>query len=167
MPQVEPAISPGAWALSDSGISAATEHPLQITGATVVSSPERKAVQTTALMSGRDEDAVGVDPRFREVDRVERVHHGFRVARAAWIAGRLDERHEGWETPDAAARRFHDGLLAHSAGHLVVGTHGMVLVAWMIARGLIAPGDEAVTFWEGLRFPDVIALKSVLLVPDH
>src|SRR5690606_33760442 len=84
-------------------------------------------------------------------------------ARRAWIAGRVDERHRGWENPDAAARRFHEGLLAHSAEHLVVGTHGMVLTAWMVDQGLIAPGDAAVEYWDQLRFPEVIGLAVPLL----
>ncbi|MDT0157190.1 NUDIX domain-containing protein [Microbacterium sp. ARD32] len=161
MPRVDAAVSPDAWELSAAGVAAAAEHPLTVERAIVVSSPERKALVTTTLMTGHG--AVGVDARFREVDRVERVHDDFRAARAAWISGRLDSRHSQWETPDAAAQRFHDGLLAHPADHLVVGTHGMVLTAWLVGQGLIEPGGAAVVFWESLTFPHVIELEAPLL----
>ncbi|UJP11011.1 histidine phosphatase family protein [Microbacterium sp. KUDC0406] len=127
-----------------------------------VSSPELKALQTTALATRVPAAAVAVDARFREVDREEQVHDDFRSARRAWVAGRLDERHAGWEKPDAVAQRFHEGLLAHPAEHLVVGTHGMALTAWMTAQGLIESGDAAVEFWESLRFPDVVELDLPL-----
>src|SRR5690606_13042358 len=41
-----------------------------------------------------------------------------------------------------------------------VGTHGMVLTAWLAAQGLIA---DAVAFWEALRFPDVVEIVIPLL----
>ena len=83
----------------------------------------------------------------------------------AWVEGRLDGRHEGWESPEVAAARFHDGVLAHATGGpLVIGTHGMVLTAWLVSIGRLAPGPAAGEFWSGLRFPDVVA-ASVRL-PD-
>ncbi|BDZ38264.1 NUDIX domain-containing protein [Microbacterium suwonense] len=91
------------------------------------------------------------------------MHEGFRDARRAWVAGRLDARHACWETPDAAARRFHDGLLVYEAEHLIVGTHGMVLTAWLATQGLVERGVDAVAFWESLRFPDVLELGLPLL----
>ena len=124
-----------------------------------VSSPETKALQTTALALAVDPDAMAQDTRFREIDRDEQVHDGFREARSVWIVGRLDERHRGWETPEAAARRFHDGLLAYPFEHLVVGTHGMVLTAWMVAHRAIAPGEAAIAFWEALTFPAVVEVS--------
>lgn len=168
MPRVDAATAPDLWELSAEGVAAAVGHPLAAAGATVVSSPELKSLQTTALMTGVGEDAVAADPRFREVDRVERVHDGFRAARAAWVAGDFDDRHAGWETPDAAAQRFHEGILAHPVEHLIVGTHGMALTAWMVAQGIIAPGHPAVAFWDALGLPDVIEIDlPVLRVPDY
>ncbi|WP_309129262.1 histidine phosphatase family protein [Microbacterium sp.] len=159
MPVVDVAVDPAAWSLSAEGAAAASALHLA-TDAVAVSSPELKALQTVALARGVATDEVAVDARFREVDRVEAVHDGFREARRAWVTGVLDSRHEGWEHPDAAARRFHEGLLAHPAEHLVVGTHGMVLTAWMVARGLVAPGAPAAAFWEALGLPAVVELGA-------
>lgn len=161
MPEVDASAPPGDWHLSTEGATAAAD--LSIRGTVAVSSPERKALQTTALATGISRDAIVQDARFREVDRDEQLHAGFRDARRAWIADRLDERHDGWETPEAVAQRFHEGLLAHPAEHLVVGTHGMALTAWMAAQGLVDPGKDAVSFWETLRFPEVIQLDIPLL----
>jgi broad specificity phosphatase PhoE len=142
-PDIDPSLDSSAWSLSSSGAAAAADLDLHAGPSTVLStSPERKAVET--VMASVRSERMLVDSRFREIDRAERVHDGFRDARRAWIRGRLDERHESWETPDTAARRFHDGLLAHPAEHLVVGTHGMVLTAWMVDQGLSPPGDAAV-----------------------
>lgn len=162
MPAVDVALPAGAWPLSELGTAAAAALRLDAADETlVVSSPERKAHDTVAL--ALPSAPVTTDERFREVDRVEQVHDDFRAARAAWIAGALDDRHAGWEKPDAAAQRFHDGLLAHAAEHLVVGTHGMVLTAWLVARGLVPDGQGAVEFWDALRLPDVIDLELPLL----
>lgn len=163
MPRVDAATAPDTWEVSPTGVAAATARRVPAGGARIVSSPERKARQTTALMTGRREDAVATDARFREVDRVERVHDDFHAARAAWIVGDLDSRHEGWETPDAAAQRFHEGLTAHPADHLIVGTHGMVLTAWLVAHGQVARGDTAVAFWDALEFPAVFEVPIPLL----
>ena len=163
MPRVDAAVTPDAWELSTEGLGAAAGQQVSAEGATIASSPERKALQTTALTTAVRENAVVTEPRFREVDRVERVHDDFRAARAAWIAGQLDTRHEGWETPNAAARRFHEGLLAHPDDHLIVGTHGMVLTAWLVSVGQVAPGEAAVAFWDALAFPEVVEMLLPLM----
>jgi len=163
MPEVESGVGPEGWRLSGPGAAAAAALQIATSGSTrALSSPELKARQTTALALGSPLEAIVTDARFREVDREERVHDGFRDARRVWVAGRLDRRHRRWEAPKAAAQRFHEGLLAHAAEHLVVGTHGMVLTAWMVDQGLITPGDEAVAFWEALALPDVIELTLPL-----
>jgi len=163
MPAVDASLPPGQWDLSSAGVTASAALELDAPGALVVSSPESKAVRTVGLAMGPAGANVVTDPRFREIDRVEHVHVDFRDARRAWVAGRLDDRHKGWEAPDAAARRFHEGLLAHEAEHVIVGTHGMVLTAWLVAQGLVDGGDDAVEFWETLRFPDVLQVSIPLL----
>jgi len=162
MPAVDAEVDPAEWILDQQGADAAAALDLP-PDAAAVSSPEQKSRQTVAIARGTTIDAVPVDDRFREIDRVERVHDGFRDARRAWVAGALDGRHEGWEHPHAAAQRFHEGLLAHPAEHLVVGTHGMVLTAWSVSSGLIGPGEDAATFWEALRLPDVLTIELPLL----
>lgn len=158
MPAVHPRTPPAQWRLSVEGAAAASALGIRAAGATLISSPEKKAAQTLALALGIPESAITLDPLFREADRVEHVHDGFRAARRAWVAGDLDARHTGWELPNAVARRFDAGLLAHSGDHLLVSTHGMALTAWMVACGLVAPGGAAVRFWEELRLPDVVTL---------
>ncbi|GAB3742358.1 histidine phosphatase family protein [Microlunatus parietis] len=78
-----------------------------------------------------------------------------RARRLAWVIGRPDGRHRGWETPEQAAARFQAGL-DDLPGEVVVATHGMVLTAWLVARGVVAAGTEAGSFWTGLAFPDVV-----------
>ncbi|WP_417556319.1 NUDIX domain-containing protein [Microbacterium sp.] len=164
MPEVDAAVAPTEWPISAEGSKSASALRLQTGPAVrVISSPERRARETAASALTVSPSEVDVADSFREVDRQEAVHRGFRDARRAWVAGRLDSRHDGWETPDAAARRFHHGLLAHPAEHLIVSTHGMVLTAWIVAMGLVRPGDAAVAFWESLAFPDIIDLSVPLL----
>lgn len=165
MPAVDGNASPAAWPLVSEAVVAAGALRLDAASerTVVVSSPERKAVQTCALAVGASESAVLTDTGLREIDRIESVDAGFRDARRAWIAGRIDERHRGWESPDAAARRFHEALLRHPGDHLIVATHGMVLTSWLVAQGIVASGGDAIEFWESLRLPDVIALDLPLL----
>ncbi|WP_176168768.1 hypothetical protein [Krasilnikoviella flava] len=47
----------------------------------------------------------------------------------------------------------------HAAGHDLVGaTHGMLLTAWLVAVGRVAPGAPAGASWGGLRLPDVVTV---------
>jgi len=170
-PEVDSSVDPAECALSIAGTEAAKALELP-RDALIVSSPERKALQTVSLAAEVAEVAVVVDPAFREVDRVETVHAGFREARRAWVSGALDKRHEGWELPEEAATRFADALLRFSAPHLVVGTHGMALTAWMVSCGVVDRGAPAVDFWDQLRFPEVMTVEltgagGVLMVPER
>ncbi len=64
----------------------------------------------------------------------------------------------GWESPEEAVERLTFAVreYAAEADALVVATHGLVLTAWLVhGRRWLAPG-EAGTFWEQMRFPDVI-----------
>lgn len=158
MPEVDPQAMPSEWVLTPDGIEAATG--LHITpGAQIVSSPEAKALQTVALATGTAEASVAVDPSFREVDRTEVVHAGYRAARRAWVSGALDDQHQGWESPEAVASRISDGLLRYDAPCLVVGTHGMALTAWLVSTGVVKPHASAVAFWERLPFPAVVTVE--------
>ncbi|MGF0118242.1 histidine phosphatase family protein [Promicromonospora sp. Marseille-Q5078] len=154
-PEVSGEIPPGAWPLSRAGRAAA--HDLRLPGgARAVASDERKAIETLSLALGVA--VVPTDPRFGEVRRPpEPVAPGFREARRAWVEGALDARHFGWEAPDVAARRFDDAVREHALGHdLVVATHGMVLTAWLVSIGRLAPGPDAGGFWVRLGLPDVV-----------
>lgn len=161
LPEVDPHTRPSEWGLSTAGVDAAMALDIP-SDATIVSSPELKALQTVTLATGVAEDAVVIDPAFREVDRIEAVHDGFREARRAWVAGERDERHEGWEVLEQAANRLTDGLRRYDAPRLLVGTHGMVLTAWMVSCGAIDPGLPAVDFWESLSFPHVLTVELLI-----
>ncbi|WDH79057.1 phosphoglycerate mutase family protein [Microbacterium esteraromaticum] len=157
LPEVDPQAQPSEWALTQAGVEAATALKLA-RSAQFVSSPELKALQTVALATGLSEDAVLIDPAFREVDRIENVHDGYRAARRAWVSGELDRRHDGWESLESAAHRLSDGLRRYDAPHVIVGTHGMVLTAWLVSAGVVMPGGSAVAFWEQLPFPAVVTV---------
>ncbi len=122
----------------------------------MASSPERKAVETLHLAYGvGGDDSIRVDHRFGEVRRVEPVDADYRERRFAWVSGRLDERHRGWETPARAADRFQAGL-DDVEGDVLVATHGMIMTAWLVARGVVSAGDPAGAYWSRLALPDIV-----------
>lgn len=157
LPDVDPKSPPSEWMLTSAGIEAAKALNLA-RSALVISSPEIKALQTVALATGTQKGAVVVDPAFREVDRIEAVHNGYRAARLAWVSGALDHRHQGWESPESAANRISEALRHYDAPHLVIGTHGMVLTAWLVSTGVVEPHAPAVAFWEQLPFPAIVTV---------
>jgi len=157
-PKVVPSVDSRHWRLSEAGRMAATGlGPRLPRDAVWVSSTEPKAHET--LRCAADPDiAVALDAGFDEVHREEAFDPDFRARRLAWVEGRLDERHEGWETPAEVAVRFERAVGVHTArgDALVVGSHGMALTAWLVhARGVVSPHDAG-RFWQALAFPDVI-----------
>ncbi|MCA5894328.1 hypothetical protein LEP48_13355 [Isoptericola sp. NEAU-Y5] len=132
-----------------------------------VASTEPKSIETLCLALGTR--SVATDARFDEVARPgEPFDTSFRQARRAWVEGTLDGRHAGWEPPDVAAFRFDAAVRAHArAGGadatgtrtLVIGTHGMVLTAWLVSIGRVDPGAPAARAWDELSFPDVLHLE--------
>ncbi len=150
-PQVDPSRDPHDWALSAEGRSAADRLRSRMpTSATFAASDEPKAIET--LCAATDAQ-FSVDARFGEVRRPrEPISDDFRAVRRDWIAGALDARHEGWESPDAASARFANGLDALAGEVLVVATHGMVLTAWLVSVGEVR-ARAAADFWERLALP--------------
>jgi broad specificity phosphatase PhoE len=125
-----------------------------------VASSELKAYQT--LQCAGPSVRVLQDARFDEVRRVEPFDYDFRTRRRAWVEGRLGEWHRGWETPLEAAARFDEAVTDHTASSptLVVGSHGMVLTAWLVhARGVVDVKDAG-AFWAALDLPGVIDLEA-------
>lgn len=154
---MEPAVDPSMWALSEAGRRAAKQLSQCLPRAgRWVSSTERKAYETL-LCAGRS-SIVTKDSRFDEVRRTEPFDDDFKARRRAWVEGRLDVRHRGWESPPEAAERFELGVREHFADNedLVVGTHGMVLTAWLVHARRRLEATEAGPFWEQLGLPDVI-----------
>lgn len=157
-PEVLPDSDPRSWPLSEAGRTAASQlsHRLPRTGRWV-SSTERKALETL-LYAGPSRMAVTKDPGFDEVRREEPFDDDFKSRRRAWVESRLDDRHSSWEPPEQAAERFEIAVREHlaDARSLVVATHGMVLTAWLVhARKQLTP-SEAGSFWERMRFPDIV-----------
>ncbi len=96
--------------------------------------------------------------RFNEVQRDEPFDNDFRSRRRAWVEGKLDDRHAGWETPEEAASRFDEAVREYGerGERLVIGSHGMVITAWLVHAGLLQPGVAAGRFWEALAFPELV-----------
>lgn len=156
MPEQVPGVDPARWVLGPAGLAAASGLRGAVPGgACVLSSPEPKAVATAEAATGVPPRC---DPRFAEVRRpLEPFGGEVRARRGAWVAGRLDERHEGWETPAQAAARFAEGVAAYR-DDLVVATHGMVMTAWLVVAGHVSP-DAAEAFWRELSFPELIVVE--------
>ena len=157
-PAASPAFEPSVWTLSDSGRNAASQlGPRLPRAGRWVASSERKAYETL-LCAAHSSVAVTQDSRFDEVRRDEPFDDDFKSRRRAWVEGRLDARHSGWESPEDAAERFDVAVREHStdAECLVVGTHGMVLTAWLVHARQQLELSDAGSFWERMNFPDVI-----------
>ncbi|MCW4459441.1 histidine phosphatase family protein [Microbacterium sp. MPKO10] len=157
MPDASPDSSPDTWPLSDEGATAASQLCGRLpANGVLASSPELKARQTLEQAVGRHTNIV-VDSRFAEVNRPgEPFDDGFHDRRFAWIVGHPHPIHEHWETPKAAASRFQAGIDAIDGESIVVASHGMVLTAWLVAVGVVRPGQEAGRFWSTLSMPDLI-----------
>ena len=102
--------------------------------------------------------AIVRDERLNQVKRDEPFDDDFRSRRRAWVEGRLDARHTGWETPKEAAIRFDEAVRAHAGMHdrLVICSHGMVITAWLVDHRWVQAGPEAGAFWAALAMPDVV-----------
>lgn len=163
-PEVSPLDDPRSWPLSTTGREAASQlHDRLPDAGRWFSSTERKAYETL-LYAGGSSVRVDQDPRFDEVGRDEPFDSEFKTRRRAWVEGHLDERHAGWESPQEAAERFDLALreYANATEALVVATHGMVLTAWLV-HGLRSLSElEAGSFWEQMRFPDVVRVDGRL-----
>lgn len=152
--------APGDWPLSPAGrVAAAALGPELPDRAVWLSSPERKAVETLTLVVPGGARELVQDARFGEIRRPEEpFDDAFRARRRAWVEGRPDERHQGWESLEEAGARFHAAVLDRRADPdpLVIATHGLVLTAWLVRLGKVEPGGPAGAFWSALAFPDLI-----------
>jgi broad specificity phosphatase PhoE len=60
-----------------------------------------------------------------------------------------------------AARRFAAGVADQGAGDdLLIATHGMVMVAWLVSIGQVDAGRAAEEYWASLAFPDLVTLTA-------
>lgn len=157
MPALSPWHGPKEWRLSDDGVEAARALGGTLpTGVRVLVSDELKAQQTLREAGFGD---VEVDARFGEVGMPPMpLGSDVRPARRRWVAGEMPRSLDGWEPMVLAARRF-DAAVAERSDDLVIGTHGMVLTAWLVSIGHVRAGESAARFWEGLRFADVVTVE--------
>lgn len=162
MPVLDPTMRPAEWALSDEGRVAARNLAGRLPiRATVLASSERKAQETLHLASGHP---AGIDARLNEVRRPdEPIGRHVMAPRRAWVAGCLDARHSAWESPAEAAGRVDQVVREAPEGDVVLGTHGMVLTAWLVSIGFWQPGEPAAQHWATLECPDVVEVTF----PEH
>ena len=160
MPDAGPEAAPPDWALTLPGRDAARAMRRCLPqGITVLSSAERKAIETARCATGREPL---VDPRFGEVVRPgEPFDADARERRGAWIRGEIDDRHEHWESMAEAAQRFAAGVADQGAGgDLLIATHGMVMIAWLVSIGRLEAGSAAEECWASLDFPDLVTVTA-------
>jgi len=156
-PEVRPGVRPERWSLSDDGRQAARLLRGQLPErAVLASSREAKAIETPGCRSGST--SLAHRRNFGEVQRVEPFDDHHHSRRLAWVRNELDDRHIGWETPSQAAVRFQAGLDAID-DDVVVATHGMVMTAWLVARGIVEPGQSAGACWIRLTFPALVTAQ--------
>jgi probable phosphoglycerate mutase len=136
---------PDRWRLSAEGRAAAEELALRLPRvATVVSSPEPKAVETAEPIARANAVELRLDERLREVWREASFptyeQHADAVRR--YLAG---EPIAGWEGRAEAAARI--GAAVAGLDDAVVVTHGTVLALLL---------DLSFDQWQAIRLPDVI-----------
>lgn len=84
-----------------------------------------------------------------------------RERRGAWIRGEPDARHVSWESMAEAARRFAAGVADQEPeDDLLIATHGMVMVAWLVSIGQVDAGPTAEEYWASLAFSDLITVTA-------
>jgi broad specificity phosphatase PhoE len=172
-----PAIAPGAyardWPLSTEGraqAAALAENLTSYQPSTMVSSDERKAVETADIIAERVRVPVKIVPGLQEHDRRGAGLLGreaFEAAIARFFA-HPTELVIGRESAQEASERFWravSGVIAHAdvKRDILLVTHGTVL-SLLAAR---TAGVDAFTLWRGLRLPDALAfaLPDLRLVP--
>jgi broad specificity phosphatase PhoE len=159
MPLVSAALDPASWPLSPEGRRAAgsLREGLPADAGLWLASRELKALETLQCLAPDGHRPILRDPRFDEVQRDEPFDDEFPSRRRAWVEGELDARHAGWETPWEAGVRFDEAVRSHAEqGPLLVCSHGMVMTAWLVHRGVVQPGSTAGRFWDALAFPDLV-----------
>lgn len=117
------------------------------------SSPEPKAIGT--LRAALRHDAFNVDARLRELERGGWVDHY--AAHAEDALRTMDAPAvTGWETARSSSQRLEE-FLSSRVGSVGISTHGLILTAWLTSRA--SRPFDAVSFWQGLRFPDLWAVQ--------
>jgi broad specificity phosphatase PhoE len=159
-PVVEPSRPPREWGLSDAGRRSAAAIAEALRGSTldaVVTSDERKAVETGACLAAVFDATVREDCRLREVERPW-VDQGFDDEVHRYLRGGAIP---GWEPRAEVVRRVCEVLSEVVADKRVaIVTHGTAMTLYLAT---VAPVDP-VEFWCALRMPDVWSVANGRLV---
>jgi 2,3-bisphosphoglycerate-dependent phosphoglycerate mutase len=161
-PQVEIEIPAAAWSLTTRGEQATRRLVPRLASlrpGVVVTSPERKALQTAGLLAEGLELSLQQDERFSEqgaeVGEFFPDYSDFR-ARVEEHFARPDEVVFRGESSHAAADRFASGVasLRESAttGVPIIVSHGRIMASWLAS----VTGEPALGIWTSLRMPDLI-----------
>ena len=161
-PQVDTDIPASAWILTVRGEDATRRLVSRIAAlrpATVVSSPECKALQTAGLLVEALDLSMTSDERFAEQGAESGA---FEVDYAKWRASvqehfaRPDDVVLRGESSRAAGGRFGSGIALlkekHPATTPVIVSHGRIMASWLSQLA----GSPAMEVWTALRMPDLI-----------
>ena len=151
-PAVDPDTPQDTWPLTDAGRRAARRLALNLENApdAVVSSPERKAIETAEPITARFGLALAVDERLHEAARPW-IDGDYPTLARQWLAG---EPLDGWELRDNVIERWGDAIsqsTTSSQGNVIIVGHGLAITVWAAHRFGIDPNE----FWTGLDFPCV------------
>lgn len=161
-PQVEIEIPASAWSLTTRGEQSTRRlvHRLAtLRPGMIVASPERKALQTAALLVEGLELSLQQDERFSEqgadVGAFYPDYADFR-ARVEEHFARPDEVVFRGESSHAAAERFANGVASIGEqsinGVPVIVSHGRIMASWLAS----VTGEPAIGIWDALRMPDLL-----------
>ncbi len=164
VPQVSDEADYRQWPLSDEGevlTARAADYVAGFKPTRVVTSDERKAVQTAQIIAKRVGVSIKVGPGFREHDRVGVAWPGTgqRARELQHFFAKPTERVFGNETAVEALKRFDAALrrcLAERTGPVAVVTHGTVMSLYL-AR---LTGQDAMDIWLTLGIPSVAIVNE-------
>ncbi|MGO7582690.1 histidine phosphatase family protein [Rhizobium ruizarguesonis] len=153
------------WSLSAAGKAAAIELAKYLSGfrvTEILSSPEKKAHQTAALIADRLALPICLDSDLREHGR-SKVGYLARTDFEAGITRLLEHPHQltfGDESADAVFNRMAQAVArargAQPSGDLMIVTHG---TAMSIYAARVLRGDPLV-FWRSLSMPTAVVLNA-------
>ncbi|MGR9344016.1 histidine phosphatase family protein [Rhizobium leguminosarum] len=175
LPSIEGDIPSIDWSLSAPGKAAAIELAKYLSGFRVKeirSSPEKKALQTAALIADRLALPICLDSDLREHDR-SKVGYIARTDFEAGITRLLEHPHQltfGDESADAVFTRMDQAVArarkARPSGDLMIVTHGTAMSIYA-ARVLRV---DPLAFWRSLSMPTAVVLDGnemkIIDVPD-
>lgn len=164
LPEVRSDQPPHEWALSEEGRRRCI--PLaQHRDASIISSPERKAVETAELVAQHIATQFDILPGLQENDRTDLgllPPAEYQALLRAFFE-QPDRLVMGKETAKQARERFRaaieSGLCQHTDSDLIVIAHGVVITLFVSAATELAP----LPLWESLGMPSAV----VLTVPDY